>query len=139
MLPFYVLGLFLVSDIIKPLRGLFDTGDDVAIATEGALEKMWSEMHIAESFIYRLLINGRAVIYFYLAVWYDLNRVYLQLTLFRIVISWFGSLVLVLVFPRWIQPSEHERSTAIYLPNLLLRIAGTGLIIGSIVLLEQSA
>jgi hypothetical protein len=53
-------------------------------------------------FAYRLLTNGRAIAYFYLAVMYELDKVYVELTLIRIVLSWGAAMIISALVPNFI-------------------------------------
>ena len=73
------------------------------------------------------------MIYTYLAVLYDLNAVYLQLTLIRVTLSWLGSLVLVLVFPSFIQTTPEERRAILDPYRVIPKVGGSGLIIMALI------
>lgn len=135
LLPMYLVILFVLLDRVPPVRAWFESEvEDRSCSLDDAFPRAFSESNLIETFLYRFFINGRAMLYFYLAVWYDLNKIYLQLTLFRILISWVASAILVLVFPRWIRSSPHEKSVLLHPPNLALRLVGSSCIIASIVL-----
>ena len=87
-------------------------------------------------FIYRSLINGRGVMYTYLVTMYDLNKVYLQLTLIRVVLSWLASLFILLVVPKFIRTSNHEKKVILHPFNMGAKIVGSICIVVSLVLLE---
>jgi hypothetical protein len=88
-------------------------------------------------FIYRLLINARGMVYTYIAVRYNLSSSYLELTLMRVVLSWMASLCLVLVVPKFIAAEEDERRKLKDPLNVGIKIVGTALIVGSLVIINK--
>jgi hypothetical protein len=88
-------------------------------------------------FIYRLLINARAMAYTYIAVRYNLSSSYLELTLIRVVLSWMASLGLVLVVPRFIDAAEDERRKLKDPVNIGIKVVGTALIVGSLLIINK--
>jgi len=94
---------------------------------------------LAWMFLYRLLINIRAIGYTYLVARYDLNSAYLELTLVRVVMSWLGSLVLVLGAPRFIGASADEQQEVKSPASLVLKVFGSAAITTTLVLLNVHA
>ena len=110
-------------------------------------------------FVYRTLINARAIVYFFLGVMYNLQQVllnfellvvhtgmryvmmglhfvwqvYLELTLIRIVMSWLLAMAVCAWFPAFIDMSPSEQKTVFAPQNMLLKVLGTALIIGALV------
>jgi hypothetical protein len=89
-------------------------------------------------FIYRLLINARAIGYTYIAAQYDLTRSYLELTLIRVCLSWLASLGWVLVTPRFIRATESEKRRLRDWLNLTSKVIGTVAIVASLLVLNHS-
>ena len=87
--------------------------------------------------MYRGLINARAIGYSFLVVKYDVNLVYLELTLVRVVLSWAGSLLMILLFPRFIGATLQEKALVLKPVNLALKALGSAAIIASLVLLNR--
>ena len=94
---------------------------------------------LAHVFLYRLLINSRAVAYTYIAVVYDLSSSYLQLTLIRVVLSWIASVVLVLVVPKWIVAEVKEQEKFKDPMNITLKVAGSLAIVGSLMIIHYAS
>ena len=91
------MGLFLlVADYIPFLKRsmVAKTADGMNESLGQAVRTTWQKLAannyrgLATIFFYRLLINGRAIAYFFLAVQFNLDQVYVELTLIRIVLSW---------------------------------------------------
>lgn len=134
LLPIYIIPTVLLLDRLLPLPPL--RVDPSASSPEPSLvDKALQEWNLPEMFVYRLLINARAILYFYLAVLYDLNMVYLELTLVRVLLSWIGSLSLVLVVPQFIATRPEERRAVLHPWNLALKVLGTLCILASLFLL----
>eukprot|EP00760_Papus_ankaliazontas_P008166 PhM_4_TR13681/c0_g1_i1/m.75395 len=142
-LPPFVFGMFFLVDSFQWTRTRFEEEADQHESFAGAFKAMVAEQTgnrfegFWTMFVYRGFINARAMIYTYLAVLYDLNKVYLQLTLIRVALSWAGALVLVLVVPKFIRTSHHEKLTILDPVNLSLKIVGTVAIVASLVILQQ--
>lgn len=92
----------------------------------------------AQMFCYRLLINARAIAYAIIANKYDLAKSYLELTLIRILMSWVSSLFCILVLPRFIHATEREVTIFKDWVNISLKVAGSVLVVWSLVLLDAS-
>ena len=88
-------------------------------------------------FLYRLLINARALSYTYIVADYDLGQSYLELTLVRVLVSWLGALVVVLALPRFIGAQPFEQAKLKDPLNLALKIAGSAAITVSLVVLNK--
>ncbi|EGG15318.1 hypothetical protein DFA_10152 [Cavenderia fasciculata] len=125
LLPFYLFFFMLVIDLIKPLKHLLLPEQDSKETLWEAVKATWKETNLVTLFFYRLLINARAIIYFYLAIQYDLTLVYLELTLTRVVLNWLGAFVLNLVIPKFIKATYEERRKTFYPVNLLLKLFGS--------------
>jgi hypothetical protein len=85
-----------------------------------------------DSFIYRLFANAKAILYFYFSVRYDLSVVYLQLCLIKIALGWVASLLIAFTLPGFIAAGQQERQATLQPGSLLLRSAGTLLLLISL-------
>ena len=146
MLPLYLNPTLLVIDLIKPLKGLLETGVDreesFREAFKGMIRDLFIEsrgMGFLHMFTYRLLQNTRAMGYSYIAIVYDLTDSYLELTLIRVVLSWLASAVVIFVVPSFILAQQKEREKVFDVVNLLLKVVGTGAIVGSLAILNHAA
>jgi hypothetical protein len=93
----------------------------------------------AHMFFYRLLINSRAMGYSYIAIVYNLTDSYLELTLIRVILSWMASAVVILLIPSFIQAEKKEREKIVDKVNVVLKLVGTGAIVGSLLILNNAA
>ncbi|KAJ5069921.1 hypothetical protein M0811_11433 [Anaeramoeba ignava] len=139
LLPFYLYPFMFLMDYVSPFKKCFYDGSDKIETLIGALLPTWKESSIFNLFVYRLLINGRAFIYYYLAILYDINLVYLQLTLIRIVFSWVGSLILCLLVPKFIATTKAEKDQTFSLFNIILKITGSIIVVVSLILLNEKS
>lgn len=89
-------------------------------------------------FLYRLLINGRAVAYFWIASEYDLSEAYFVLTLVRVLLSWVVSLALVLVVPRYIHSDAGERAQLLDRANLIAKTVGSVCVVLSLLFINHT-
>ena len=144
LLPLYLLSMFFLIDISPTkIRTTLTTAEDkketFAQAFRGMLRELTANKcaGLLHMFTYRLLINGRALAYSYIAVRYNLASSYLQLTLIRVVLSWMASVVLVLVLPKFIQAEPFEQVKLKDKVNITLKIIGTVIIVGSLLLLHE--
>jgi hypothetical protein len=141
-LPPFVFGMFFLVDAFQWTRTKFESDEDQKETYLEAIKATYVEMTSNKCagfwhcFAYRGLVNARAMIYTYLAIQYDLNQVYLQLTLIRVALSWVGSVVLVLVIPKFIQTSNKERAIILDKVNLALKVMGTVCIVTALILLQ---
>merc|ERR1712065_106314 len=87
-------------------------------------------------FLYRLMINGRAVSYFFIATQYDLSEAYFVLTPVRVLLSWVVSLALVLLVPRYIHAEDHERAQLLDPKNLTAKAVGSVCVILSLLFIN---
>merc|ERR1711871_1603704 len=90
-------------------------------------------------FIYRLLLNGRAMVYFYLAVNYDLASVYLTLQLCRVAMTWFFVVITCAVAPSFLSLAPAEAVQTFYSMNLFSKVLGTALIFAVIVWMHATS
>ncbi|KAN0007389.1 hypothetical protein ACTFIU_000588 [Dictyostelium citrinum] len=125
LLPFYLFPFMILVDFVKPLKRTFLNDSDQKESLIQAVKSTWKESNLLTLFVYRLLINGRAIMYFYLAIEYDLTMVYLESTLVRVVMNWLGAIVLNLLLPKWINATPEERKKTFHPINLLLKCVGT--------------
>merc|ERR1711871_67833 len=94
---------------------------------------------MATVFIYRLLLNGRAMVYFYLAVNYDLASVYLTLQLCRVAMTWFFVVITCAVAPSFLSLAPAEAVQTFYSMNLFSKVLGTALIFAVIVWMHATS
>ncbi|KYQ94060.1 hypothetical protein DLAC_04335 [Tieghemostelium lacteum] len=137
LLPFYLFSFMLVIDLIKPLKKAFYNSDDQEESLLQAVKSTWKETSLPVLFIYRFLINGRAIMYFYLAIKYDLTLVYLELTLIRVVLNWLGAILLNLLVPKWINATAEEKRKAFHPVNIVLKCIGTVGVVVSLIILNK--
>ncbi|KAK5576513.1 hypothetical protein RB653_007657 [Dictyostelium firmibasis] len=137
LLPFYLFPFMILVDFVKPLKRTFLNDSDQNESLIQAVKSTWKETNLITLFIYRLLINGRAIMYFYLAIQYDLTMVYLESTLVRVVMNWFGAIVLNLLLPKWINATPEERKKTFHPINLLLKCVGTAGVVVSLIILNK--
>ncbi|EFA81826.1 hypothetical protein PPL_05058 [Heterostelium album PN500] len=140
LLPFYLFPFMLIVDFIPPLKKLFLTEDDAKENMLQAVKGTWKETKytgLITLFMYRFLINARAIIYFYLAIEYDLTLVYLELTLIRVVLNWLGAVILNLIVPKFIDATAEERRKTFYPINIVLKCLGTGGVVASLIILNK--
>lgn len=138
LLPFFIFPYLWIVDVVGPFKRLIENDIDQRESFGEAFRGALGDVNLATMFAYRLLINGRAMIYFFMSVQYDLSLVYLELTLVRIMMSWLGSIVLVLAAPRLIHASPHERATVLHPLNLALKLAGSTAIVLSLLILNKA-
>jgi len=89
-------------------------------------------------FLYRLLINGRGMAYFYLGIMYDLDVVYLELTLVRVILSWVGAIILCALVPAFIGVSTGEAKRVFHPVNVLFKCCGTVFVVLALVLINRA-
>eukprot|EP00758_Cryptobia_borreli_P012378 Tbor_TRINITY_DN5741_c1_g1::TRINITY_DN5741_c1_g1_i11::g.20968::m.20968 len=143
--PFYIFPFFLFVDLIKPIKRIIEEeGIDQEESFLEAFKGMLYDLIITSKglgllhvFVYRLLINGRALIYSYIAITYDLSSSYLMLTLIRVLVSWVVSVIIILFIPCFIQATHEERRKVKDWVNVLLKIIGTVAVIGSLVIMKH--
>eukprot|EP01135_Chromosphaera_perkinsii_P008904 Nk52_evm14s1524 gene=Nk52_evmTU14s1524 len=97
----------------------------------------YSELDFKTVFFYRLCINTRAFMYTYLAIFYDMKVVYLEVQLIRVIMSWMASFFLCWVHPRFIQASEGEVKVVFHPLNLALKGIGTFMSITALYLINK--
>jgi len=137
LLPLYLIPWLFLVDFIPPLKLAYEDENNMKESFIEATKQTWKEASTLNLFCYRLFINARAFAYFLLAVNFDLTLVYLELTLIRVIISWLGSLVLCLLFPKFIGTTEEEKKATFSPLNIILKVAGTISITGSLILLNS--
>ncbi|EAL73729.1 hypothetical protein DDB_G0268552 [Dictyostelium discoideum AX4] len=137
LLPFYLFPFMILIDFVKPLKRTFLNDSDQNESLVQAVKSTWKESNLLTLFIYRLLINGRAIMYFYLAIEYDLTMVYLESTLVRVVMNWLGAIVLNLLLPKWINATPEERKKTFHPINLILKCVGTAGVVASLIILNK--
>ena len=167
VLPLYMFPMFFLVEMVPPLNRYFNdkpVGEvayhpigDADNATVGEVQLVDGESFmeavrhsirellenkcagLVNMFVYRLLINARAVAYTYIAVRYNLSSSYLELTLIRVVLSWVASLCLVLVVPKFIDAADDERRKLKDPLNIVIKVLGTAAIVGSLVIIHDSS
>lgn len=141
--PFFMLPFLLVVDQVGALRRqcvpVEERHQDFFAACRSTVKQLFAHRGrgLGTVFLYRLLINARAMAYFYLSVQYDLAAVYLELTLVRIILSWVMALFVCVLAPGFIGLGKAEQNTIFHPANLVLKFVGTGLIIGALFLLDN--
>ncbi|GCA62487.1 hypothetical protein KIPB_003863 [Kipferlia bialata] len=102
---------------------------------KGALCRFWADINAAfregsmfDTFMYRLFMNVKAILYAYFAIMYDTNMVYMQLNLMRTMLSWVGSLCLATIFPRVTHVSGLEQRRMLTPVYLLPKCLGSVLV-----------
>ncbi|KAJ3442498.1 32 kda heat shock protein [Anaeramoeba flamelloides] len=138
LLPFYLFPFIILVDSIKPLRKIFFSGKDTEENTVTAFKNTFKEANWSTLFFHRLFINSRAVIYYYLAILYNINSVYLEVTFIRVVLSWLAAVILCLVIPKMIGTTQEEKNKIISKLNLILKTSGTALVVASLVILNTN-
>eukprot|EP01112_Ceratiomyxa_fruticulosa_P014922 TRINITY_DN432_c0_g2_i1.p1 TRINITY_DN432_c0_g2~~TRINITY_DN432_c0_g2_i1.p1 ORF type:complete len:460 (+),score=47.24 TRINITY_DN432_c0_g2_i1:215-1594(+) len=136
LLPFYTLSFLSIIDFITPFKRCYESPEDQKENILQAFKSTWKETKLIDLFLYRFFINGRAFVYFYLDVFYDLTEVYLELTLIRVVLSWLAALLVGLAFPKFIQTSVEEKNRVFSPFNIGLKVIGSIAITAAIVLLN---
>ena len=141
-LPLFIYLTFTFCDLVPILRRVLliesDQQERFLDAVKGAFREDVTDSRgagLATMFLYRLLINGRAIGYSFIATHYDLAAAYLQLTLVRVVFSWLGSLVLVFFAPRFIAAEPEERRKTLDPINLTLKGFGSACILGALLIM----
>ena len=100
--------------------------------------KLWyEELDVKTVFMYRLCINVRAFMYTYLAIFYDMKIVYLEVQLIRIIMSWIGSFILCWVHPGFIKATPGEVKVVFHPVNLGLKFIGTAMSISALYLINK--
>jgi hypothetical protein len=140
--PVYMFAVFFIVDFIAPCRQHIRWDDQQEDSVVQAVVVTFRELTanrcagLWHMFIYRLLINTRAVAYTYITVQYNLSSSYLELTLIRVVLSWIASLLLVLFVPRFIRSEPLEQLKLRDWVNLSLKCLGTCAIVGSLLVIH---
>jgi len=141
-MPPFIWAVFFFIDSFDFLRTRFESSEDQKESFRDAVRGTFTELTskygagLWTCFTYRGLVNARAIIYTYLAIQYDLNQVYLQLTLIRVALSWVGSVVLVLAVPKFIQTSQMERTRILDPMNIVFKILGSAFIVTALLLMQ---
>eukprot|EP00741_Cyanophora_paradoxa_P005621 tig00000912_g5449.t1 len=123
LLPLYIVPFLYAaaaSPTLAPAVG-FRPGEGVREVAAGA----WERAPLASLFAYRLLANGRALLYFYLIILYDMAAVYVTLTLVRVLLSWLVSVGLCLLAPGLVGTPPEERAAVLAPRALALKAAGS--------------
>lgn len=142
--PVYMFAVFIMVDFIAPCREKLrwdEKQDDTLMHSIKATYREMTANRCAgfiNMFVYRLLINARAIAYTYITVQYNLSSSYLQLTLIRVVLSWVASLMLVLLVPKFILSEPLEQLKLRDWVNLSLKCIGTIAIVGSLLIIHYS-
>jgi len=135
LLPIYVFLYLALTDFFIPFRKCYEEPENYEERFLQSIKSSWHEASLVNLFVYRFFINGRAIAYFFLTVNYDLDLVYLELTLCRVLFSWFGALILT-CFPQFIHTTLEEKKTTLSPFNLVLKFIGTTAIVLSLILLN---
>lgn len=144
VLPIFVFSVFFVVDTLVLCRTKLEDEEDQRQTFREACVGCFRELTcnrcqgFFNMFLFRLLVNGRAIAYSYIAITYDLSSSYLQLTLIGVGLSWVATLVLVLVTPSFIVAELPEQLRVKDSVNIGLKIIGSVAICVSLVLLHKS-
>ena len=143
--PVYMWVFLLLVDHIAPLRAMLHSAEDRKESWAEAVKNTFSILFCQRRgrgfftvFTYRLLINARAIAYFYMGVTYDLAAVYLELTLVRVMLSWVLAGCVCALKPSFIGLSKAERNTVFAPVNIGLRLAGTAFVLAALFILNAS-
>jgi hypothetical protein len=79
----------------------------------------------------------RTLLFFYLVNAFDTESTYFAMTILRVVLCWLASIVACTSLQGWVGLRDSEVSTTMHPANLLLKLAGSSVLIGSIVLLRD--
>eukprot|EP00455_Lapot_gusevi_P011913 TRINITY_DN15580_c0_g1_i2.p1 TRINITY_DN15580_c0_g1~~TRINITY_DN15580_c0_g1_i2.p1 ORF type:complete len:303 (-),score=110.07 TRINITY_DN15580_c0_g1_i2:108-1016(-) len=140
--PLYMLAFLIIVDFIPICKRALVSPQEQRETIGQAIRTTWQKL-IAHNgrgfwtiFAYRFLINARAMAYFYLGVIYNLDVVYVELTLSRIVMSWIVAVVVCAFFPQFIGMSELEQKTVFAPWNVIGKAVGTAIIIVALVMIN---
>lgn len=78
----------------------------------------------------------RTLLFFYLITSFDTDATYLQMNLVRIVLCWMASLLACTLLRRWVGLRRKEAATALHPTNLSIKVAGSGLLTISVVIIK---
>ena len=141
--PVFMWSFLFFIDAIRPFRRCFyPTEADQTESTLQSIRGMFADASANHGLGwvtlvgYRLLIVARGMVYFYLGVIYDLEVVYLELTLLRVVLSWAASLLLSFAMPKFIGMTAAEKKTVALPLNVFLKSTGTVLVVVSLALIN---
>ncbi|KAH3760312.1 hypothetical protein Pelo_7867 [Pelomyxa schiedti] len=141
LLIFYVALYLFIVDTWPGFKQIFESPQYHNENYVTSVAHAWEEnttpwYNIFAVFFFRGFVNIRSFIYFYLAVLYDPNSTYLELTLVKIIFSWLGVVVVVLLVPRFIGTSPEERKRVFEPVGVTLKLIGTTLILISLFILN---
>ena len=143
--PFYLLPYLWLVDTVPLFRRTVVSKDDQKSSFCQSFTNVFQRFRenrfraFFTVFAYRFLINARAMVYFYMGVTYDLETVYLELTLVRIILSWIFAFFVCLIAPNFISLTAAERNTVFAPQNLILKGFGTVFILVALVVLNESS
>lgn len=141
--PLYLWPLIFAIDLVPPLRGALVDESEKSVSAWASLMTMIKEASANKGegwvtlFFYRLFINSRAMAYFYMGVIFDLQVVYVELTLTRVLLSWLVSIVLCAAVPRFIDVQLDEKLTVFHPGNLTLKLVGSCMVLAALFLINQ--
>ena len=133
----YIL-VYVVSISSEPLKGILlwkedvDSGESFKDALSRTLKQSTSNGYRGLILIAlaKLFATLRLVGQFYLLVKYNPALVMLEMNITRLLISWIATLVMVVLIPSVLDISEKERERALDTWMLLLKFAGSSILIG---------
>lgn len=144
--PFYMWPFLLIIDFLGPVKRCFHSSSvtDMEESFPSAVRGMFKQASANKGrgwlmvFLYRFFINTRSIGYFYLSVMYDLQLVYLQLTLIRTLLGWVSAIVVCVIFPKFISLSPAEKFNVLHPGNLTSKFIGSLLVIVALILSKKS-
>ena len=133
----YIL-VYVASISSEPLKGILlwkedvDSGESFKDALSRTLKQSTSNGYRGLILIAlaKLFATLRLVGQFYLLVKYNPALVMLEMNITRLLISWIATLVMVVLIPSVLDISEKERERALDTWMLLLKFAGSSILIG---------
>lgn len=126
--PVYIMPCLLLVDLPCLRNRVQHKSDRQSFGS--AAKEAWSEATqnygtgLITVFMYRLLINARAMAYFYLGVMYNMSKVYLLLQVVRVILSIVVNLLLLTACPSIIGITQDETRRALAPIHVLLKLVG---------------
>jgi hypothetical protein len=151
LLPFTTLPLAAALDASVRLRGL--VGEPVWSAAAAkppnfahTLRRAWAEVNAGSPHSFWLTLvpfHGlemlRSLLFFYLVTQFDVDSTYMTMTLLRVVLCWLASLLVCTVLRAFVGLDAAEARAAVHPVNLAVKVAGSSLLVVSIVLQKGAA
>ena len=109
------------------------TGEGGSRSFWGVLVLTWQETHWLTLVPFRGLMFAREFVFFYLATAFpDVNAVYLQMTLVRVVLCWLAALLACTLLKQWVGVQPEEAARTLHPVNLGLKAVGSVLVVISL-------